>query len=96
VFTDSLPSDGRLIHARVGSGGNVFTELLRSNGYTRDVIILGLSCVNYKKLGVTYGTVINFYFIRHFLEDATVFLLPLNWCDPMRRRAVAVEARMNP
>jgi hypothetical protein len=35
VFTDSLPSNGRHILARVGWRWNVFTESLPINGYTR-------------------------------------------------------------
>jgi hypothetical protein len=35
VFNYTLPSSGWSIVARVGSRGNMFTELLPSNGYTR-------------------------------------------------------------
>jgi hypothetical protein len=36
MFTDPLPSNGRPIVARVCSRGNVITESLSSNGYTRN------------------------------------------------------------
>jgi hypothetical protein len=50
VLTDPLPSNGRRIVARVGSGGNVFTESLPSNAYTSHNIVRILWHVRYRNL----------------------------------------------
>jgi hypothetical protein len=48
VFSDLLPSNGCPIVARFGFRGNMFIELLLSNGYTRYSIIERISKNNYR------------------------------------------------
>jgi hypothetical protein len=60
VFIDPLPSNGRPIVVRIGSRGNVFTESLPSNGYTRHningtlVFYTEVSCVQFGPFSVNY------------------------------------------